>query len=107
MLCSLSASLMMSTRRSLAIATSILRSEAAWWRSRVVNSTRSSLVTPSTILATSAPKSASTSASVRSVSSMTSCSRAAATLTSSRPRRATMRATLRGCSTNGSPDLRR
>ena len=57
MLCSRSASLMTSTRRSRAIATSILRIVAACWASRESNWMRSSLVTPSTIAATSAPKS--------------------------------------------------
>ena len=55
MLCSRSASLMISTRRSRAIATSILRIVAACWASLESNCRRSSLVTPSTIAATSAP----------------------------------------------------
>ena len=44
---------MTSTRRSAAIATSILRIVAACWASRESNWMRSSLVTPSTIAATS------------------------------------------------------
>ena len=96
MLCSRSASLMTSTRRSRAMATSILRIVAACWASRESNWMRSSLVTPSTIWATSLPKSASTSASVISVSSTASWSSAAATEISSRPMSATMRATASG-----------
>ena len=49
MLCSRSASLMTSTRQSLAIATSILRTVAACWASFESKCSRSSLVTPSTI----------------------------------------------------------
>ena len=56
MLWSRSASLMSRTRMSLAIATSILRSVAACWASLESNWSRSSLVTPSTMAATSAPK---------------------------------------------------
>ena len=48
---------MIRTRRSLAIATSILRIEAACWASLVSNLMRSSLVTPSTMAVTSLPKS--------------------------------------------------
>ena len=96
MLCSRSASLMIRTRRSLAIATSILRMVAACCASFESNWIRSSLVTPSTIAATSAPKLASTSASVISVSSTASCSSAAATVMSSSPRSATIRATASG-----------
>ena len=53
-----SASLMIRTRRSLAMATSILRMVAACWASLESNWTRSSLVTPSTMAATSAPNDA-------------------------------------------------
>ena len=56
MLCRRSASLMIRTRRSLAIATSILRMVAACCASLESKRIRSSLVTPSTIAATSAPK---------------------------------------------------
>ena len=59
-----SASLMIRTRRSLAIATSILRMVAACWASLESNWMRSSLVTPSTMAATSAPKSPSMSSRV-------------------------------------------
>ncbi len=55
MLCSRSASLMSRTRTSFAIATSILRIVAACCASLESNSSRSSLVTPSTIAATSGP----------------------------------------------------
>ena len=57
MLWSRSASLMSRTRMSLAMATSILRMVAACWASLVSNWSRSSLVTPSTMAATSGPKS--------------------------------------------------
>ena len=106
MLCSRSASLMIRTRRSRAMATSILRMVAACWASRESNWTRSSLVTPSTMAATSLPKARSMSSRVVPVSSTVSWSRAAATVTSSRPKSATMRATARGCCTKGSPELR-
>ena len=55
MLCSRSASLMTRTRQSLAMATSILRTVAACWASLESNWSRSSLVTPSTMAATSGP----------------------------------------------------
>ena len=64
MLCSRSDSLMMRTRTSFAIATSILRMVAACCASFESNWTRSSLVTPSTMPATSGPNSAVTSSSV-------------------------------------------
>ena len=57
MLCNRSASLMIRTRRSFAIATSILRIVAACCASFESKRMRSSLVTPSTIAATSAPNS--------------------------------------------------
>ena len=57
MLWSRSESLMIRTRRSLAIATSILRIEAACWASLVSNLMRSSLVTPSTMAVMSLPNS--------------------------------------------------
>ena len=57
---------------------------------------RSSLVTPSTIAATSGPKSRSTSPTVISVSSTASCRRAAVTEISSRPMSATIWATASG-----------
>ena len=52
MLWSRSASLMISTRQSLAMATNILRTVAACWASLESNWRRSSLVTPSTMAAT-------------------------------------------------------
>ena len=57
MLWSRSASLMTSTRQSVAIATSILRIVAACWASLESNRSRSSLVTPSTMPATAGPNS--------------------------------------------------
>ena len=78
------------------MATSILRIVAACWASFESNCRRSSLVTPSTIAATSAPKSRSTSASVISVSSTASCMSAAAIDVSSRPMSATILATANG-----------
>ncbi len=85
MLCNRSASLMTRTRRSFAIATSILRSVAACWASFESKWTRSSFVTPSTIAAASAPKSSSTSSRVSPVSSTASCSSAATSVVSSIP----------------------
>ncbi len=99
-------SLMIRTRRSFAIATSILRMVAACCASFESNLSRSSLVTPSTMAATSAPNSASRSARVIPVSSTASCSRAADTVMSSRPSSATILATDTGWVTYGSPDLR-
>ena len=61
MLWSRSASLMIRTRRSLAIATSILRMVAACCSSLESKRSRSSLVTPSTMAATSLPNSSSRS----------------------------------------------
>ena len=57
MLCRRSASLMSRTRGSLAMATSILRMVAACWACLESKRTRSSLVTPSTMAATSGPNS--------------------------------------------------
>ena len=91
---------------SLAIATSILRIVADCWASRESNWSRSSLVTPSTIVATSAPNSRSMSARVSVVSSTASWSSAAAIVTSSRPRPTTIIATPSGCTMYGSPDRR-
>ena len=75
------------------MATSILRMDAACWAALESNWTRSSLVTPSTMPATSSPNCAATCSSVTPVSSTESCSRAAATVTSSSPRSATIWAT--------------
>ena len=78
------------------MATSILRMVAACWASLESNWSRSSLVTPSTTLATPAPKALSMASSVSPVSSTASCSRAAATVMESRPNSATMVATAMG-----------
>ena len=99
MLCRRSDSLMISTRRSLAIATSILRMVAACWASFESNFSRSSLVTPSTMAATSGPKASVRSSRVTPVSSTASCNRAADTVTSSSPSSATILATATGCCT--------
>ncbi len=97
MLCSRSASLISRTRQSSAMATSILRMVAACWASLESNCSRSSLVTPSTTLATPSPKVFSMVSSVSPVSSTASCSSAAATVWASRPSSATMVATATGC----------
>ncbi len=78
------------------MATSILRMVAACWASRDSNSSRSSLVTPSTIAATSAPNSSSRSSRATRVSSTASWSRAAAMVVSSSPRSAVTLATATG-----------
>ena len=106
MLCRRSASLMTSTRMSSAMATSILRMAAACWASFESKWMRSSLVTPSTNAATSAPNSFSMSASVNAVSSATSCRRAATIVVSSRPKWATIVATANGWVMYGSPERR-
>ncbi len=103
MLCSLSASLMMSTRQSFAMATSILRTVAACWASLESNWSRSSFVTPSTIAPTSGPNCSATWDSVILVSSTASCSSAEATDRASRPRSATIVATATGWVMKGSP----
>ena len=103
MLCSRSASLIIKTRKSRAIATSILRIVAACCASFESNCKRSSFVTPSTIVATSTPKLDSTSSSVISVSSTASCNRAATIEISSKPMSATMRATAIGWLIYNSP----
>ena len=97
---------MIRTRRSLAIATSILRMVAACCSSRESKRIRSSFVTPSTIWATSAPKRSSISAVVISVSSTASWRRAAATVVSSSPMSATTLATEMGWLMYFSPLLR-
>ena len=107
MLCSRSDSLIMSTRGSFAIATSILRSVAACWACLEAKRTRSSLVTPSTMAATSGPKSSASPTSSTLVSSTASCSSAAAIDVSSRPRSATTPATATGWVMYASPVLRR
>ena len=97
MLCSRSASLISSTRQSSAMATSILRMVAACCASLESNWSRSSLVTPSTTLATPGPKASVIDSRVRPVSSTASCRRAAATVWASRPSSATIVATAIGC----------
>ncbi len=104
MLCSRSASLMTSTRGSLAIATTILRMVSALAASP--SFTLSSLVTPSTRSATSPPNSSASSSSVYSVSSTVSCSSAATSVFVSMPSSARIEATASGCVMYGSPDLR-
>ena len=89
-------SLMMRTRMSLDIATSILRNEAAWAASWESKRSRSSLVTPSTMAATSPPKARWMSSSSIRVSSTASWRRAEATVISSSPNSATILATARG-----------
>ena len=96
MLWSRSASLMSSTRQSVAIARNILRIVAACWASFESNSSRSSFVTPSTTRATIGPNCASTWARLMPVSSTASCSRALATVGASSPRSATVSATAIG-----------
>ena len=80
MLCSRSQSLMIITRTSRLMASSILRRFSACSSSMLENWILVSLVTPSTSRATSSPKAAFRSSSVVGVSSTTSCSRAAAML---------------------------
>ena len=78
------------------MATSILRIVAACWASLESKWIRSNLVTPSTMAASSLPNACSTWATVSSLSSTASWSRAAATLISSSPISATIRATASG-----------
>ena len=89
-----------------AIATTIFRTFSACSCSRVLNSIRSSLVSPSTILATSSPKSSSISATVTSVSSTVSCRSAAVIVVVSRCRSARIVATATGCRMKSSPEIR-
>ena len=84
MLCSLSASLIMMTRTSLLIATIILRSDSACASSRFPEGSLLSLVTPSTISASSGPNVEASSSLVMPVSSSTSCNSAAAMVVGSR-----------------------
>src|SRR2546427_3395210 len=83
MLCRRSASLIMSTRRSRAIATSIFRKFSACRSSREENASLPIFVTPSTRSAISRPNSRSRSALVAAVSSRTSCSSPAVTVVTS------------------------
>src|SRR5829696_2872813 len=107
MLCSRSASLITRTRMSRAMAMTILRMISAWAASRPSKPIRSSLTSPSEILATSGPNCSPISEMVSSSSSTASCSRAASTETASRPRSATTVATPRGWARAGTPEARR
>ncbi len=104
MLCSRSASLITSTRMSLAIATTILRMVSACADSPYL--TLSSLVTPSTSMAISSPKSRVRSATVYGVSSTVSCRSAAHRVGAVIPSSARMVATASGCVMYASPLLR-
>ncbi len=104
MLCTRSASLITRTRRSIDAAMIILRNVSASARSP--HRAPSSLVTPSTRIATSAPNSAFTCPIGRSVSSTVSCSRAAASVVVSMPIAASSCATASGWVMYGMPDLR-
>ena len=95
-LCSRSHSLMIMTRTSWLMASSILRRFSACCSSMLENWILVSLVTPSTSRATSAPKADLTSSMVMGVSSTTSWSREAAMLSVSMPRSSTSRATASG-----------
>ena len=88
------------------MATNILRMVAAWAAARVSNETRSSLVTPSTIWATTGPKPSSISPRETAVSSTESCRRAAARVMSSMPKPASTVATATGWEMKASPDRR-
>ena len=103
MLCVRSASLTMITRMSRTIASSILRKLSACASLRLLNWIWSSLVTPSTISATSLPNFCSTSAIEEGVSSTTSCRIAACSVAPSRCRSARMSATATGWVMNASP----
>ncbi len=85
------------TRTSRAIASSILRKLSAWISSREVNSIWSSLDTPSTMSATGLPNVFSSSPLVTEVSSITSCSNAAASPCASSRHCDRMLATASGC----------
>jgi len=74
--------------------------------SRLVNCTRVSFVTPSTISATSPPNCRAMSSWVMAVSSMQSCSSAATMLSSSSPISAQICAAATQCVTYGVPALR-
>ncbi len=94
------------TRTSRAIASSILRKLSACASSRESNSIWSNLDTPSTMSATGLPNFFSSSFLVTDVSSITSCSNAAASPWASRRHCERMLATASGCVMYGSPDLR-
>ena len=96
MLCSRSASFTSSTRTSLPMATSSLRTFSALSRCRSVKSSLLILVSPSTSSAISSPNWAFTWGRVMRVSSTTSCSSPQATLTASSRQSARLWATDRG-----------
>ncbi len=102
---SLSASLMMSTRRSSAIATKNLR-KLSTWRSWPRYLSLPSFVTPFTRKSTFSPKSSRTSSSVASVSSRVSWRSAAMIVSRSMPSFAQFCATASTCIKYGSPLLR-
>ena len=106
MLCSRSASLISRTRQSLAMATSILRMVAACCASLESNCRRSSLVTPSTTLATTGPNSLVDGLEGEAGVLDRVVQQAAATVGASRPSSATMVATATGWVTYGSPERR-
>src|SRR5262245_1414776 len=101
-----SASLMSRTRMSFAMATSILRSDAACCASLESNWSRSSFVTPSTMAATSGPNWSCRSSAVTVVSSTASWRSAAAIVMCARPSPPRIMATPSGCAMYGSPDRR-
>ena len=97
MLCSRSASLISTTRMSLAMARNILRRVSAWASSRLAKFSWLSLVTPSTSRATSSPNCSRTTSSVQpSTSSTQSCSRPAAMVVASSIRSVRITATATG-----------
>ena len=106
MLWSRSASLIRTTRMSWAIASSILRMFSACCCSWLWVLNLDSLVTPSTSWATSGPNRSSTSVRLYSVSSGTSCRRAAWMAIVSSPSSARIWAEAIGCVTYGSPVAR-
>ena len=108
MLCSLSASLMMTTRMSFDMARNILRSVRACFSSMELTLMEVSFVTPSTSSATVSPKRSRTSSRVTGVSSTVSCSSAAQMGSASMRRSfARMNATSTGWLMYASPERRR
>ena len=101
-----SASLIRMTRTSLAIASSILRNDSAWFCSRVSKASFSSLVSPSTRSATGAPKRSTSSVLLTPQSSMASCISAAIKACASSFHSAHCAATAIGWVMYGSPFLR-
>ena len=88
------------------IAISILRKFSAWRSRSDVNSIFAILVRPSTRKATGSPNRRRSSSEVVSVSSIASCSRPAATVTSSMRISTRMPATSSGWTRYGSPESR-